>query len=158
MAVDEELATNLIQAVNRGIAGVRKAPDLASYPTAIDTSDLPYVLTWLGPGQWYIKGGGYKVDKRTMLLICYIQPLGQNDIPSRAVQAVRLHQTMRATYITASTVPLADPDTNSGYQITVTSGEGTPHSDTGLRSDLQFGGKAYHGFILQVNINILWSV
>lgn len=161
MAVDIELAINLMQAVNRQLITAnlaRKAPDLASYPTVIDTADLPYLLTWPSNGSFYIKGGGYKVDRRTMLVIGYVQPFGQNDVPSRAVQGVRLLQAAREKWISAATVPLADPGANSGYQITIESGPDSPLADGGLQSDLKFAGKDYHGFVLRVNINILWSV
>lgn len=158
MAIDIELATNLIQAVNQGISGVQLAPSLDKYPTALDTANLPCLLTWPADGAWYAKGGGYKVDHRTFLIVGYIQPLGQSDIPSRAVDAVRLFQTVRARYITAATIPLADPDDNSGYQITAESGPETRHTDGGLQSDLRFGGTLYHGFIVRLSVRILFSV
>lgn len=156
MAIDIELAVNLMQAVNRGVTGVVSAPNLDAYPTSIDTASLPFVLTWPGPGSFYAKGGGYKVDDRTFRVLCFLQPLAQDDLPSNAVNAVQLLQAMRETYIENTTIALADPDTNDGYQIVVTSSTDNPQSDNGITPGLQFRGVPFIGFELQIRCRILW--
>lgn len=157
MTIDIELATNLMQAVNRGISGVANAPDLALYPTSIETTDLPYLLTWPSAGSWYAKGDGWKVDDRQMLVIGYVEPLGQGEIPSRAVEAVQLFQAVRSAYISRANIPLQFPTGSSPYQIVVASSSDHHHSDGGLVSNLRYQGATFHGFILTVNVRILWS-
>lgn len=155
MAVDIELAIQLIQAENRGITGVTLAPELKDYKASLQDGQLPYVITWPGPGRWNNKGHGWWEDKRTFFILVYVLPLGQQLIGLRAVAATQLLERMRAHYITAANIPLADPTVaNGGYQITVESGQNTPHSDEGLRSDLEIAGTPYHGFMINLNVCI----
>lgn len=155
MATDIELAIQLIQAKNRQIPGVGLVPDLSGYLASLQDGQLPYVITWPGPGRWNNKGHGWWEDHRTFIIVCYVLPLGQQLIGLRAVKAVQFLQAMRAFYITAANIPLAEPTlANGGYQITVESGQGTPHSDEGLRSDLDMAGTPYHGFMLNLNVCI----
>lgn len=166
MAVDIELAINLIQAQNAGVTWTKAdgstgrialCPSLDKYPTNLTTANLPCVITWPADGSWYIKGGGYRVDHRAMRILGFVEPLGQSDIPSRALDATRLLQALRNLWITASTVPIQDPVGGVNYQITAESGPDKPHTDRGLVSDLSFGGTTYHGFEITLNIRTLWS-
>jgi hypothetical protein len=157
MAVDIELAINLIQAQNLLVSGVLEAPALSAYRTAIDTPNLPYVITWPAEGSFYAKGGAYKADHRIMRVIAFVEPLGQSDLPTRAVEAVQLLQAMRDRWITNSVIPLQDPVGGVVYQITAESGPDRPHSDTGLVSNLVFSGRQFHGFEIRLNVRILWS-
>ena len=166
MADDIELAINLVQAVNLSVlntvyagntaydASAPHAPSLENYLTVLDSANLPYVLTWPGPSRFYSKGGGWIVDMETLMIVCYVQPLGLNDIPSRATEAVRLYQVMRRKYTTVATIPLASPATSAGYQITAESGPNSPHSSDGIQSNLNFAGKPYLGFTLHLNVRI----
>lgn len=161
MTVDLELAINLMQAKHRTLASsfpTLYAPDLAAYPTVLDTPNLPCLLTWPAAGRWGQKGYGYKIDNRTMSVLGFVQVQAQNDIPSNAVAAIEFLQAVRNLWITASSIPLAAPDANSGYQITVESSADLLHSDTGIGPNLQFGGKPFIGFIISLNIALLWSV
>ena len=148
---------NLLQALNRSITGIKRAPDLDKYPTVIDTANLPMMISWPSEAQFHIKGGGEKRQDRVYRLICYIEPLGQNDIPSRASAAATLLQRVVDTYITAANVALADPGGTNIYQVTIESGPNHQHSDSGLVSNLLFAGKPYHGFEVRVNVRELWS-
>ena len=148
---------DLLQALHRSMSGIRKAPNLAKYPTVIDTADLPFVIAWPSDGQFAIKGGGFKQSHRTYRVLVYVEPIGQNDIPSRAVAAVALLQTMLNAYISAANVPLADPTSTNPYQVTIESGPTAPHTDGGIVSNLVFGGKPYHGFEIRLNVRELWS-
>lgn len=161
MATDIELATNLIQAVNRQVltalgftevAG--KVPDLENYPTG-SINETPVILTWPMDGSWWQKGHGYKIDERTFLLICFSESLGQNLIPQRAVQSVRILQALRNQYVTPSTIPL-DFGTPSGYQITVASRDDNRQSDGGLVSNLEMGGVPYSGFVIRLLVRTQW--
>ena len=145
-------AINLLQTLHSGVSGVTRAPQLAQYPTVIDTADLPYVITWPGEGQFAIKGGGYKVIHRTYRVIAFVEPLGQNDIPSRAVTAVTLLSNLIDAYITASNVALSD----GPVQLTIESSDTNRHRDGGLVSNLSFSGKPYHGFEIRLNVRELY--
>lgn len=161
--LDLELAINKIQAQNRqvltnlGIAPARGlAPDLSGYLPSIETGHLPYLITWVGAGRWNNKGHGWKTDHRTMMIIGFVEPLGQGLIPTRAQEAVQLLQALRSHYITAQNIPLTNVNTD-GYQITVESGETIQHTDEGLQSNLEIGGRLYHGFTVSLQTRILWS-
>ena len=158
MSTDLTLAVNRLQALHRDVPGIRYAPDLAEYPPNLTTANLPAVLTWPADGQWYLKGGGWRTDERTMLVLLYIAPLGQNDIPSNAAEAVSLLAQLRETHILRQNVPLADPDDNvDAYQITLESSTDRPHGDGGIEPNLAFGGALYYGARLRVNVRLLWG-
>ena|SRR3569832_1544972 len=144
---------NYLQAYNRAVAGVQFAPNLANYPTALDTLNLPTVLVWPSDGRWYVKGGAARQSMRTWLVLCYLQPLAQNDIPSNAVDAVGLLDRLINAYLNVNHIPIANPPP---YQLTVESSIDLQHSDGGIVPDLQFGGKPFYGFRLRINVRALW--
>jgi hypothetical protein len=155
---DFTLLINRMQTLHRAISGIRYAPPLHQYPTALQTPSLPSVLTWIGPGQFSTKGGGWYWDVRTALVLLYVEPLGQNDIPSRAVEAVRLLAALRETYINVANIPLAYPgDNTGGYQLTFESSPETPHTDEGIVPNLSYGGAAYYGARLRVTVTMQWG-
>ncbi len=152
MAVQDTI--NLLQTLNASIQGVVAAPQLADYPTSVNTFNLPLVITWPTRGEWYSKGGGAKQSTRTYEVICYVQPIAQNDIPSNLVLSTPLLQRFLDAYIDVQNIPQSTPPQ---YQITIESSpNGTHHTDDGIRSDLMFGGTAYHGFILHVQVREYW--
>lgn len=152
MAIDIELAIDLIQTENRGITGVALAPALADYRESLQDAQLPYVITYPGAGRWANKGHGWWEDHRTFLIIVYVLPLGQQLAGLRAQRAIQVLQAIRAHYVAAVNIPLANPTVaNGGYQITVESRTGAGHSDEGLRGDLEMAGTPYQGFILNLN-------
>lgn len=155
--IDLTLAINKLQALHRSISGVRYAPDLSAYPTVLDTANLPAVITWPVDGSWYMKGGGWKVDERTMLVLVYVQPLAQNDIPSNAAASVALLGRLREAYITYANALQATPDIDSGYQMTLNSGPERPMSDGGIEANLSFGGAAFYGARIRVNVHLQWG-
>ena len=150
---------NLLQAVNRSVAGVKKAPVLAKYPTKLESADLPFAISWPSDGTWHHEGmgGSQKRQDRVYRVLVYVEPLGLNDIPSRAVAAATLLQRFIEKYLAPETVPLADPGGSNPYQVTIEEGSGSPHSDGGLVSNLVFGGVPYHGFELHVRVRELWD-
>lgn len=156
MAVNTTI--NLLQAVNRSITGVKKAPVLEKYPTQLNTADLPFVISWPAEGTWHHEGmgGALKRQDRVYRILVYIEPLGQNDIPTRAAAAAVLLQRFIEKYLDPATVALADPSGSNPYQVTVEEGANSPHSDGGLVSNLVFGGVPYHGFEVRVRVRELW--
>lgn len=165
MAVNVELAINLIQAANLqvitsvyGTLDGTHAPPVDGTLTVLDTGNLPYVVTIPASASFWNKGGGWIVNDQTMTIICFVEPLGQNDLPSRYAEAVRLYQAMLTNWVTASQIPIAYPTDNpGGYQIIAHSGQNTPHSSDGLVPDLSFGGKPFHGFRIHLNVQIMYK-
>lgn len=146
-------AIDALQALHRTVAGVQTAPALATYPTVIDTAMLPCLIVWPTQGQWYVKGGAERQMLRTFSVIAYVEPLGQNTAPTRAVQAIDLLQRLINTYTDVANIPLAGPPP---YQLTIESAPERQHSDGGLQSDLAFGGRAFHGFVVSLNVRAVW--
>ncbi len=160
MAVDIELACNLIQAKIATLQPtlVANVPlDMEHYPTAMADELCPYVFTWPSDGSWFQKGHGYKIDDRTCTVFVIIESLAQKDVPTRLVQGVRILQAVRNLFATAGNLQLDDGSV-SGYQIVVASKDGTPQSDTGLRSDLPFSGKPWFHFRIPLKVRIQWIV
>jgi hypothetical protein len=150
---------DLIQTINRGISGVRRAPPLVSMPTQINTADLPFVVTWIGDGTSFHKGLNTSLLRmdRTYRIIAFVAPLGQSIIPDRATEAALLLQHVIEAWLRVESVALADPDANGGYQVTLQVSETQPIRDSGLRSDLMFGGVPYHGFEVSLPVRELWT-
>lgn len=164
MTIDDILLNtiNYLQAYNRSVTGVlaQCVPDLADYPTVIDSAALPYIITWPTQGSWHTKGqGGYPMRfDQTFDIICYVDGAALNSIPVRALEAIMLYQRLRNKYLLPSSVAVFNPTPTEPYQITLEQDVNSPFSDTGLRSDLVFSGKPYHGFILSVRARILVSL
>ena len=150
---DLVLMINKLQALHRTISGIKYAPPLAQYPTQLNTPSLPAVLTWVGPGRYSTKGGGWKWDVRTALVLLYIEPLAQNDIPSNALKAITTLSALREAYIDVANIPLAN---ESGYQLTIESSPEMTHNDGGIEPNLSFGGAAYYGARLRINVTLQW--
>ena len=150
---------NLLQSINATFAGIRTAPQVSAYPTALNTAALPMALTWPSDATWQRKGGFGALNRedRTYRILVFVEPLGQSDIPTRIGVAATLMATMIEGYLfrTTSRIGLALPDspTEGTHQIVIAEG---PHSDGGLVSNLQFGQVAYHGFELRVRVRELW--
>lgn len=159
MAVDLELACNSVQALIRNNLGsmIQGAPDMDEYLPALHDALCPYVFTWPSDGAWYQKGGGYKVDERTLTVFCLVESLAQKDIPSRVVQGTRLLQAMRNLFIVPANIPLTAIDA-TGYQITIASRFDNPQTDTGLRADLPYTGSPWFGFSIPLKVRIQWIV
>ncbi len=159
MAVNLELACNLIQAKIRDNLGslIQNAPDLENTLPALHDALCPYVMTWPTEGQFYQKGGGYKVIEGTCTIFCFVESLAQKDIPLRAVQGTRIMRAMINLFATAANIPLAEIDA-TGYQITVTSKVDSPQSYSGLRGNFPYSGLPWFGFSIPLNVRIQWIV
>lgn len=150
------VAINALQSYHRDL--VPFAPPLASYPTIIDTPNLPMAICWPVESTFSQKGQGgalKRIDQGIEVLV-YTMPLTQNDIPSRAAADVVLLQQFRMLYLDAANVPIVYPTANDPYQITIESSESAPHSDSGLRADLMYGGRPFAGFSLRLRVRALW--
>jgi hypothetical protein len=155
---DYTLLINRLQARHRALSGIKYAPDLHKYPTQLNTPSLPAVLTWIGGGSFWHKGGGWRWDDATALILLFVEPLGQNDIPTNASKAAEVLASLRALYITTAYIPLASSDDNaSGYQLTIESSQDSPHTHGGIEPNLSFGGASYYGARLQVKVTMQWG-
>lgn len=146
---------DLIQTVNRGVAGVRLAPALAAYPLKADTADLPLVLTWPSEGTWQSElGGSKRRQDRTYRVICFLEPLGQSELPKRLDNAAMLLQAMIETWLEPYTAALASPVNAGDKQVTVAIGQAL--EDTGITPTLTIGGVPHFGFELRLRVRELW--
>ncbi len=154
------LLANRLQALHRTLSDVRLAPPVAQYLTVLDTPNCPYVMTWIGQGVLYSKGGGWLVEQVTARVFGFVEPVGQNDIPSRTADGLAVLSALSALYITIGNVTLYTPDEAEaeGYQMTIeTAPDGQRVTHGGLRADLQFGGRSWVGFEIQVPVLVQWG-
>ncbi len=156
-----ELACNLIQAkiaTNLQPAYVSQVPlTMERYFTALSDELCPYVQTWPTEGQFYQKGGAYKVIEATCTIFCFVESLQQKDIPTRTLQGTRIMQAMLDLFATASTIPLSSIDA-TGYQITVQSGPDAPQSYSGLKGNFPYSGMPWCGFSIPLSVHIQYIV
>ena len=160
MTARHVLLANRLQQIHRAVAEVRNAPNVAQYFTVLDTPNCPYVMTWIGPGALYSKGGGWKVEQATARIFGFIEPLGQADIPTRTADGLAALSALTERYVTIGEVQLFTPGQAEaeGYQMTIETGpNGQNVTHGGLRADLQFGGRVFVGFEIQVPVLIQWG-
>ena len=145
---------NAMQTLNATIAGV-KAPQVAQYPTAIDTATLPFAMTWPSSGDGWQKGAGYSQGSMTMRVLVYIDPVAQGDTPVHAADGAVLLQQFWNLYMLSLNTPLIN---TPPYQATIESGPSGPHiRHGGLVPTLSFVGRAFFGFELTIPVRAQWS-
>ncbi len=153
-----------IQDVLNGLVVVLKtktitlmAPHLDRYPTQLTTAQLPLALTWPGASSFDYEGvsGGKRRFMQALTIIVYIQPLGQNDIPSRAEEAVEWMDVVRNAILDQDV--LVAQTGAQAYQAVLTQSIGNPYRDSGITPSLSFGGVSYIGFTMDVTVRILRS-
>jgi len=134
-----------------------QAPHIDRYPTQLTTAQLPLALTWPGGSSFDYEGiaGGKRRFMQSLTIIVYIQPLGQNDIPSRTEEAIDWLDVVRNALL--DNVVLIQETGIKAYQAVLTQGLGNPHRDSGVTPSLSFGGVSYVGFTLDVTVRILRS-
>ena len=144
---------NALQTLNATVSGV-KAPQVANYPTAIDTATMPFAMTWPGDGEAWQKGDGYCQAIYTMRVIVYLDPVAQNDIPVHAVDGARILQQFRNIYINRNNTPV-----QASPQITIMSGpDGSHIRDNGIGPFLSFGGRGWFGFEMTIPVRAQWQL
>jgi hypothetical protein len=150
-AIQAKLATVFVTATNSRQKIQLKAPEVAKYPTGLSTAQLPLALTWPGPSTFDFEGigGGKRRFMQSLTTIVYMQPLGQNDIPSRADESLLMLDAVRNILLDNTAI------VDSNYQVTLAQDLSNPHRDSGLRGDLQFGGTVFFGFTVDIRLRIL---
>lgn len=148
---------DLIQTLIRtNVSAARKVPALSAYPLKADTADLPLILTVPGEATWHTKGleGALRREDRTYRIVCFYEPLGQSELPTRMLGAAQLLQTVKDLIL--ATPSLADPVSYGDYQVTLEQSEDNPHQDDGITPNQAIGGANYHGWEIRVRVRELW--
>jgi hypothetical protein len=156
------LVTNAMQALHRTLVPsvLTYAPAAGQEVNSVETGHLPYIFTWVGAGQLDIKGGGWAEEQLTCEVFCFVEALGQNDLPSRQQQARACLAAVSNLYINVQNVRLLSPDdpTSEGYQAVIETGPGAQQvTSGGLQPLPAFGGRTFFGFRLQVPVFITWN-
>ena len=141
---------SLIQTIAGGITGVKLAP--ATYPSSVNTSDLPMALTWAGPAtsQPYTFGVVKRKSVRTYEIAVYVETLGQDIGHNRIAATNLLLQRFLDTFLTntqlAANLRIIDEIRDTG----VVTGDS---SYVGLQARLIYNGQPYTGFVMSFTIN-----
>lgn len=150
-ALQAKLAQISITTTNSRQRITLKAPDVSKYPTGMSTAQLPLALTWPGASTFDFEGigGGKRRFMQGITVVVYMQPLGQNDIPTRLDEALMMLDAVRNTLLDNTAI------VDDVYQVTLAQSLNQPHRDSGLNANLQFGGTVYFGFTVDVTMRIL---
>jgi hypothetical protein len=148
---------DLIQTANRQIAGTRTVPTFAQYPLTADTVRLPMVLTWPDQATWTRQQfGGKKREDRVYVIMVFVQPIGQGEMPARSAEAVVLLDAFRDFWLSldGNGYPTALADMSP--QVTVMwDGEYPQDSGVGALPPLKVGGTQYTGFEIRLKVREL---
>lgn len=149
-----EATVTALQALHSTVTGVKRAPSLADYPDAINTTDLPLVLTWPGKGQWLALNQGYRRQDRVYLVEVYLRPAGQgNGLGGAAQLGAQLLQRLGELYLAAESVQLVN---TPPYQATLKP-DGAHIEDSGIgETMLVYGKQTFYGFVVQVGVYEKW--
>lgn len=136
------------------------APASGSEVNSVETGHLPYIFTWMGASSIDIKGGGWAEESLTCEVFCFVEALGQNDLPSRQSQARIAYAAVTNLYVNVQNVRLLDPDApaSEGYQAVIETGPGGKQvQGSGLQPLPPFGGRTFFGFRVSVPVFITWN-
>jgi len=139
-----------LQTLAGTVSGV-VAPQPSVYPTALDTmSGQTFVMTVLRSGEGWQKGAGYSQGIYIFDVLVFLDPVAQSDIPSHAVAGMLLLRQFKNLFIKSINTPLINP---GAFQATLESGPSGGHmTDAGLVPTLSFGGRAWFGFELAIQV------
>lgn len=148
---------DLIQAVNRTITGTTTVPSFSQYPLTADTVRLPMVLTWPLNGTWRREQfGGKKREDRVYVIMVFVAPIGQGEMPARSSLAVTLLDAFREKWLSLDANGWPTALQNSAPQVTVAwDGEYPQDTGVGVLPSLKVGGTDYTGFELRIKIREL---
>jgi hypothetical protein len=135
------------------------APASGAEVNSVETGHLPYIFTWVSQGVIDIKGG-WAEEALTAEVYCFVEALGQNDLPSRQSQARTIYAAVTNLYVNVQNVRLLDPDApaSAGYQAVIETGPGARQvQGSGLQPLPPFGGRTFFGFRVTVPIFITWN-
>jgi hypothetical protein len=133
---------NAVQTVNAAIAGVKRAPELASYPASLNSdTDCPFAFAWPSGGQWDEAAIGLNSDVETITISVLVAPVSQGIRGTTIALAVTLLEAFRVAYLADENQDLAD---------TVEQINSAQHA--GLQT-LSYAGVEYYGF--QITITTL---
>lgn len=137
------------QARHGSISGITSAP--TTYPTGLNATDLPLILTDAGKGRTESEthGGDLDIETRTYRVRCFCLPQGLGvGFDQGKQQAITVLDGVLASY-------RGDPSLTSTAAIRVEAGV----EDTGVRADMQYTDPdtRYYGFELSVSVEERWE-
>ena len=136
----KEIVTD-IQSMLAALTGVNYAPAPASYPDALNSAQLPTVLTWPGEGEWTMQAMDLSRQNRIWQVNVYVTAVAEDrGIGGQMVKLVDLLQDIGETFVAEkeNASPLG------GYVEQI--GDMT---DSGLVV-LTYAGKDYRGFVFTI--------
>ena len=145
------ITANIAAFQNRhsSISGIASAP--ATYPTGLNTADLPLILTDAGKGKTESEshGGDLDIETRTYRVRCFCLPQGLGvGFDQGKQQAITVLDGVLANY-------RGDPNLTSTAAIRIEAGV----EDSGPRANMQYTDPdaLYWGFELQVSVEERWE-
>lgn len=138
-----------LQNRHQNISGVVSAP--TTYPTGINTTDLPLILADAGKGknEWEAHGGDYTLETRMYRVRCFCLPGGLGvGLNQGKQQAIAILDAVLASYRT-------NPTLTSTAAILIEAGI----EDTGIIGTMQYTDPEtqYYGFELSVPVEERWE-
>ncbi len=139
-----------IQRINRGIAGIKGAPD--KFPANIPAANLPLAITYLGPGltRWESHGGDLIRRERTYIVRVYVAPAELGEGITQSLEATeRLLDAFLLVW-----EDMAELDNDAQVRITVEGGAvvGIGIRDSGVVHDMVYGEQVFRGFEAQLTL------
>ncbi len=121
-----------------GTSGIAFAPE--ELPLSLSEADLPCALTLVGPASWNEHARGLYRQVRTYTINVYVRPVAEGVVPDEGYKAclTPLYNLGR-TFVTNWTL--------DGEVDQIGEGDRPEFNDSGVRQ-LEFAGRAYHGFSL----------
>lgn len=139
MSMDLGATYEALQNVHAAITGIKTAP--YDRPAALQTAQLPCVLTWLAPGEWNIYSHGHQGMLREWIARCYYLPFGQGPWLAPAHDMLDLLALFPRAYFSDTNIRLG------GVVDHIQSCR--DNGDDGL---LVYNGTLYYGFEFRVKI------
>lgn len=132
-----ETICNAIQDAIAGSSLITSAPHIANWPAAINTADLPIVLTRPGPGSWPHDAIADIRQHRTFISEIYVRPNNQGIYAEGITETLAIIQSLGALLA-------------ADYQLSGAAFDSEP-SDRGLVI-LTYGGMEYRGTVFEMEV------
>ena len=148
---------DLIQTANRTVTLARTVPAFANYPLTADTVRLPLVLTWPDGATWRREiAESKKREDRVYVIMVFVQPIGQGELPARSSEAVTLLDAFRDFWLSLDANGYPTALANMSPQVTVMwDGEYPQDTGVGALPPLKVGGTQYTGFEIRLKVREL---
>lgn len=140
-----------LQALHADVDGVTSAP--TAYPSSLDTSMLPCVLTLPGDGTLDLEAiGARKRSDLVYKVFVYVAPVAQGAGVDEGTQScILLMQALMDAYVTAANIQL----TTTPAQAILKTSRDSPIRHSGIGT-ISFGGVDFRGFTFDVGVMEKW--